>query len=152
MKSFIAAAFLLFSIGNITAQQHQQAYDPNVQSIDSIVKSIYAVISGKKGEPRDWEMMRHLFHPEANMVVNYVSEEGEPQIGFLSPEEYIETYAERMESRDLLEREVQRETDRFGNLVHVFSTFKTFGTKDDPKPLSRVSAAFNFSMTETDGG
>lgn len=137
MRSLLAGAFFLFCINHSMAQQNREVYDANVQSIDSIVKSIYAVISGQKGEPRDWEMMRHLFHPEANMVINYVSEEGQPQITFLSPEEYIETFAQRMESRDLLEREAQRETERFGNMVHVLSTFETFMKKEDPEPFKQ---------------
>lgn len=138
MKSaYLTIVSLFLLVNTINAQVDKHEYDANVQTMDTIVKSIYAVISGEKGEPRNWEMMRHLFHPKANMVVNYTSEEGEPQIAFLSPEEYIKTFSKRMESRDLLEKEVHREIQRFGNMVHVLSTFKTFSNEHDPEPFKQ---------------
>jgi hypothetical protein len=138
MKNFhLAAAVLFFCFQHATAQDVRNKYGLNVQSVDSIVKSIYAVISGEKGEQRDWEMMRHLFHPKANMVVNYINQEGEPLIGFLSPEDYIQHYTPIMESRDLFEQEVHREIQKFGNMVHVLSTFRTFVKKDDPEPFKQ---------------
>lgn len=134
-KSILLAALFLFSMGTMEGQESGTNYEANAQTVDSIVKSIYSVISGEEGEKRDWALMRYIFHPEANMVGNYIGEDGKKQIIFLSPEEYIKTYSESMESRDLFENEVQREIQTFGNMVHVLSTFRTFRKKDDSEPF-----------------
>ena len=40
-------------------------YKDDVISIDSIIDALYDVISGEKGEERNWDRERYLFHPEA---------------------------------------------------------------------------------------
>lgn len=136
-RCLLSAALLLLSFNAVTGQETSTGYEANVRSVDTIVKSIYGVISGSKGEQRDWDLMRHIFHPGANLVVNYIGDDGDKEIGFLSPEGYIKTYSDWIEANDLLEKEVQRETQRFGNMVHVLSTFKTFRKAEDTAPFKQ---------------
>ena len=39
--------------------------NPDVVSIDAILKAMYETISGRAGQPRDWERDRALHHPRA---------------------------------------------------------------------------------------
>ena len=39
-------------------------YKDDVISIDSIIDALYDVISGEKGEERDWDRERYLFIPK----------------------------------------------------------------------------------------
>ena len=41
----------------------------DVISIDSIIDALYDVISGAKGEERNWDGERHLFHSEARLWI-----------------------------------------------------------------------------------
>ena len=36
-------------------------YNKDVESVDTIIKALYEVISGEKGEERDWDRFRNLF-------------------------------------------------------------------------------------------
>jgi len=44
-------------------------YADDVISIDSIINALYDVISGQKGEERNWDREKHLFHSEARLIV-----------------------------------------------------------------------------------
>ena len=44
-------------------------YKKDVSSIDSIINALYEVISGGKGEERDWDRERNLFHLKARLIV-----------------------------------------------------------------------------------
>ena len=44
-------------------------YKKDVSSIGSIIDALYEVISGEKGEQRDWDREKNLFHPGARLIV-----------------------------------------------------------------------------------
>src|SRR4051794_4671809 len=60
--------------GLIAAAKPSVADDPpaakpaDVESIDAILKALYEVISGPKGQARDWDRFRSLFAPEARLI------------------------------------------------------------------------------------
>jgi len=58
---------------NVLNKQAQQAkkeqeYQSKLATIDNTISTLYKVISGAKGEERDWDLMRYLFHPEAKLI------------------------------------------------------------------------------------
>lgn len=94
----------------------------DVASEDAIITALYAVISGPPGQARDWDRLRSLFAPSARMVP-IVYRDGRPTTVVLTPDDYVARSGERLTRDGFTEREIARRTERFGNLVHVWSTY-----------------------------
>ncbi|WNJ20598.1 hypothetical protein [Pontibacter sp. G13] len=108
----------------------------HVASIDAIVETLYSVISGKKGEPRDWELMRSLFHPEAKAIPT--GKRGETYGATYMPIDTLISYqAKAFEKRGFVEREIHREVQQFGHLAHVFTTYEILESASDATPQMR---------------
>lgn len=131
---------LLFSF-NVYSQDVENKYAANVNSIDSIVTSIYEIVSGEEGEERDWELHRTIFHPEAKIISNYVDEQGEYQILFNDVEGYVDTFRDYFKNNDLYEVDVNREIEEFGNMAHVLSTFESYNTPEESTPYKQGLAS-----------
>ncbi|MFL5582794.1 MAG: hypothetical protein ACJ8AO_20710, partial [Gemmatimonadaceae bacterium] len=55
----------------------------------------------------------------------------------LAPEEYVAGAGSRLEQNGFFEREIARRTERFGNVVHAFSTYESRHTASDAQPFAR---------------
>src|SRR6266403_5496502 len=56
-------------IGSIAGHPGWPAAKPeDVKSPEAILHAVYSVISGGKGEARDWDRMRSLFVPDARLI------------------------------------------------------------------------------------
>lgn len=55
-------------VKSATVVKKAMDYSSDHESIDSIIKATYAVISGPKGQERDWDRFRALFHPDARLI------------------------------------------------------------------------------------
>jgi hypothetical protein len=98
----------------------------DVADIDAILAAVYDVISGPKGQPRDWDRMRSLFVPEARLIPSVPKgADGKPAIRTLTVEEYISRVGPTLVAKGLVERQVSRRVDRFGHFAQVFSTYET---------------------------
>jgi hypothetical protein len=102
------------------------AADPaDVESIDAIMAAVYDVISGPAGEARDWDRFRSLFAPNARLVAIGSNQEGERVFGLNgTPEDYISSSGQFLETNGFEEREIGRTTDRFGDVVQIFSAYE----------------------------
>ena len=108
----------------------------DVATPEAIVTALYDVISGPKGQARDWNRFRSLFAPDARMIPMGKRPDGTVGHRTLTPEDYI-TRSEKLLIEDgFREREVSRVVEQFGPLVHVFSTYEAF-RKEEPKPFMR---------------
>lgn len=105
-RIFFISLFFCFIISSAYTQENSNSSEGKVQSIESIVSSIYEVVSGEKGEERNWELMRTIFHPEARLILNYTDENGVKNIYFYSVDEYISTFGEGLKQSDLYEKDV----------------------------------------------
>ncbi|PQB06061.1 hypothetical protein BST85_11345 [Aureitalea marina] len=108
-----------------------------VKSQDSIIQNLYQVISGAKGEKRDWELFRFLFLPEARLIPTGRKAEGGFGSRFLSVDEYIETSGAWLEENGFFEKEISRRIETYGSVSHVFSTYESFRNPDDTEPFMR---------------
>ena len=112
-----------------------QARREDVESIESIVKAMYEVISGPAGT-RDWERERTLLHPSARLMPTRV-EEGRPRVDVFDCEGYITSRTPFFAANDFYEIEVAHRVERFGNIAHVWSTYEGRRSPDDPQFLFR---------------
>lgn len=111
------------------------AADPaDVGSVDAVVAALYDVISGPAGEPRDWDRLRSLFLPGAQLVP-VGGESGKPQP--MTVEEYVRGASEYFAENGFFEREVARSAHRYGPVVQIFSTYESRHSPDDAEPFAR---------------
>ena len=108
-----------------------------MQSIDGTIETLYSVISGDKEVKRDWDLFKYLFHKDAKLIPTITNEEGKIGVRFMSPNEYVDSSGKWLFENGFHEKEIGRTTERFGNIVHVFSSYESFRAKTDTKPFSR---------------
>ncbi len=120
------------------------AADPkDVESLDSIMKAVYDVISGDANQKRNWDRFRSLFHKDAKLIPTGKN----PQTGvvaarFMTPEDYVTRSGPVLERDGFHERELARHVDQYGNIAQVFSTYHAFRKKDDKEPFLRGINSF----------
>ena len=100
------------------------------------------VISGPAGQKRDWNRERSLFIPGARLIptskragVNKIDNEGGPDV--LDVEGYIARVEPYFQEQGFFEKEIARRTEQFGNIAHVWSTYESRYSPDDPQPFMR---------------
>jgi hypothetical protein len=114
----------------------------DVESVDAILAAVYDAISGPAGEPRDWDRFRSLFTPGARLIPTFgPSAEGYGR-GVWSPDEYIERAGTSLERNGFFEQEIHRVEERYGPVVHAFSTYESRRTAADPVPFQRGVNSF----------
>ena len=111
-------------------------YKKDVSSIDSIINALYEVISGGKGEGRDWDRERNLFHLEARLIV-IKKENNYLETKIMTPDEFIQYAKPFIDGTGFCEYEIARKIEEFGHVVHVWSTFESKYSKEDEKPYTR---------------
>ena len=114
-----------------------KAKPSDVGSIDSILNALYGVISGPAGEKRDWDRFRSLFIPEARLIPTAPGKDGGAAAHVHDVEGYVTRASAFFEKEGFYEQEIARRTEKFGNIVHVFSTYESRHAKGDPKPFAR---------------
>ncbi|HLM54662.1 MAG TPA: hypothetical protein VK422_00940 [Pyrinomonadaceae bacterium] len=134
----------------MTEQPAPKPADPrDVGSPEQIVAALYDVISGPAGKKRDWDRMRSLFIPGARLIPTGPQRPPDtpPDAPARGDEEWaatvhdVEAYIERGDKyfaeHGFFEREIASRAERFGHIVHVFSTFDSRHEADDPEPFAR---------------
>ena len=111
-------------------------YKKDVSSIDSIINALYEVISGEKGEERDWDREKNLFHPEARLIV-VKKEDNHLETRIMSSNEFIQYAKPFIDRTGFYEYEIVRNVEEFGHVAHVWSTFESKYSKEDEKPYTR---------------
>ncbi|MDL5050124.1 hypothetical protein QQ054_29385 [Oscillatoria amoena NRMC-F 0135] len=108
-----------------------QNYAADVQSVDSIIASLYQVICGEPGEARDWNRFKNLFAADAKLIPTIKNQDGKITYRALSPDEYVQLFSSRIPT-GFFERELHRVTETFGTVTHAFSTYETRERQDGP--------------------
>tara|TARA_R110002072_G_scaffold109335_2_gene236602 strand:+ start:2248 stop:2760 length:513 start_codon:yes stop_codon:yes gene_type:complete len=134
MKTFSCILFLLLST-SIYSQEKE--YSENVNSIDTIIETLYSVISGEKNEARNWELFQYLFHKDAKLIPSGNNRQGVSGARYMTTKEYIATSGKWLLENGFFEKEIGRKTDQFGNIAQVFSSYESFRSAKDTKPFMR---------------
>lgn len=133
MKNLTALILVL----TLSFSAHSQESNLDNTSIDGIITNLYGIISGEKGEARDWEAFKDLFHPQAKLVPSGKNKEGKIGARFLTPQDYIDSSGNWLVENGFHEIEISREIQLFGNIAHVFSTYEAKKSKTDTEPFMR---------------
>ena len=124
-------------VGQAGVVAEAKAKSADVASVDGIVGALYDVISGPAGQRRDWNRFRSLFAPGARLIPTGVRPDGSRAMRVMTPEDYAATSGPGLERGGFFEREIARRTERFGNVLHVFSTYESRRTPADTAPFAR---------------
>ncbi len=128
--------FLVLST-SINAQEASKDYSSKVESLDNTLETLYGVISGEKGEARNWELFKYLFHPDAKLIPSGKNKEGKIGARFISPDQYISSSGKWLVENGFFEKEISRTVDTFGNITQVFSTYESYRSESDTDPFMR---------------
>jgi hypothetical protein len=104
-------------------------------SPDAIIAALYDVISGPAGQARDWDRFRGLFAPGARLIPAAPRQDGSIPVA-LSPDDYMKRANDAL-LKGFFEREVSKQVDGFGTILHVFSTYESKRAAADEKPFAR---------------
>lgn len=131
-----AMGLLLWS-GGLYSQNLDEKYREHVKSVDSILESLYGVISGDAGEKRDWELFKYLFTEDAQLIPSGKNKEGKQTIMYMTPNDYVNNSGPYLEKNGFFEKEIFRVSENFGQIMHVFSTYESYRTSTDTEPFAR---------------
>ena len=104
----------------------------DVATLDGILKAFYDVISGPAGQPRQWSRDRSLYIPHIQFVSLSTDSTGAIRAGVMDHQTYVDLTNDMFVRRGFFEQEIHRTTHRFGNVVHVFSTYEMREKADGP--------------------
>jgi hypothetical protein len=117
----------------------------DVSSIDAIINAAYDVISGPAGAPRNWERDRALFFPGARLIPTAtVPGRNDVELAplILDLDGYIKRVEPIFAKSGFYETEVARRTEQFGRIAHVWSTYESRHSRDEPEPFMRGINSF----------
>ncbi len=109
----------------------------DVASVDAILAALYQVISGDSGVARNWDRFRSLFAPGARLIPIGPRPGGAFAARVLTPEEYIQMSGPFLVNNGFHEREIGHRSERYGQLVQVFSTYESRRRATDRDPFMR---------------
>ena len=113
-------------------------------ALDLAILELYGVISGPAGQKRDWEKFKTMFASGAQMGIVFINKEGIATYKRITPDEYIASSGKYVEENGFFENEISRRTERFGQLVNVWSTYEARNKATDPKPAMRGINSIQF--------
>ena len=88
-----------------------------------IIDKAYALISGRAGEPRDWDRWRTLHASGARLIAIETGDDGAPFAHVMNTDEFIASRSPFFAQNDFYEWETGREEKRYGSLVQVWSSY-----------------------------
>lgn len=108
-----------------------------------ITRRLYEVVSQPAGE-RDWDSVRHFYHPRATMVRTGMGDDGRPFVLAMSLDEYIDNATALLEDVEFSEVEVSQEATVFGNVARVASIYEFEYRSGEDVRRGRGVNFFNF--------
>ncbi len=103
----------------------------DVATIDGMIKAFYEIVSGPKGQPRDWARDGTLYIKDVRFVPIDVEKDGKITPRIVDHQTFAENSAS-LEKEGFFEYEIHRITERFGPIAHVWSTYEGKRTLDGP--------------------
>ena len=132
-------------VGSIASHPGWPVAKPeDVSSPEAILAAVYSVISGPKGQARDWNRMRSLFIPDARLIPASATPGNAAHTDaiILTIDGYIARSNGRMTTTGFFERSIHNEIEQFGNIVQIWSTYESRHNTDDATPFARGINSF----------
>lgn len=135
----VLISFVTTSIHSQEKKSKEASKSPleKVSTINSTINTFYSVLSGEKGQKRDWTLFKFLFHADGKLITSGKNNESQFQIRYMKPDDYVKSSGKWIVDNGFIQKEVHRTVDAFGNIAQVFSTFETFHSNEDKEPFMR---------------
>jgi hypothetical protein len=114
----------------------------DVSSVDAIMAATYDVISGPPTKARDWDRFRSLFISGARLIPADRAKDGSYYVKSFSPDDYAQMADPYFSKNGFAEREVARKSERYGNIMQIFSTYESRHDPKDAQPFARGINSF----------
>lgn len=137
MKLKTLLCLLYIGVFTSAIAQNNDTYLQKVQTLDSTIETLYSVISGEKGEARNWDLFKYLFTEDAKLIPSGKGADGIYKVRYLSPNDYIASSGKWLVENGFFEKEIGRKIDTFGAISQVFSTYESFKSQKDTMPFMR---------------
>lgn len=119
------------------------------QRLTRFSPAVYDVISGPPG-PRDWDRFNSLFAPGARLIpIGPKKGSTGIEITSISPQDYATRAGSYFLKNGFVEREASRKTERYGDIMQVFSTYESRHDAKDEKPFARGINSFQLYFDGT---
>jgi hypothetical protein len=113
-----------------------------------LTRALYRVVSAPP-EQRDWDGIRHYYHPQARLVLTGVNPDGSPFVSVFTLDAYIENVRQVLDGVRFSEVEVAQESVVFGNVARLTSVYEY--TRQSAKETVR-GRGVNFFTLVRDAG
>ncbi len=130
LKSLTVFLFMCLITNAQETKKDEYPLKTDVETIDGIIKAYYEVVSGAAEEARDWERDKSLHHPNALISVTGKDKNDKPFITSQSLSDFHKSFG--VPEPSFWEYEIKRETQTFGNITHVWSTYEATEEKNGP--------------------
>jgi hypothetical protein len=141
-RASLALIFVIGMSGSLLAQESRPVATPaDVESADAIIAAVYDVISGRAGAERDWDRMRSLFLPGAQLTPSFPTPDGGYGFQYMSVEDWIDGAKGWFAENAFFEVEIHKVAESYGHIAHVFSTYES-RTEADGEPFTRGINSF----------
>jgi hypothetical protein len=113
-----------------------------------LTRALYQVVSAPP-EQRDWDAIRHYYHPEARLVRTGLHPDGTPFVSVFTLNGYIENVRQVLDGVRFSEVEVSQESVVFGNVARLTSVYEY--TRQSAKETVRGRGVNFFTLVHDAG-
>ncbi len=130
MLKIIATFLLGFSfVLTLQAQPHPRAED--VETLDGIINAYYEIVSGPAGSIPDRARDLAIHIPDAQVIIMNEDAEGNIIPNRMTISEFHDNLGGERKT-GFFEVEISRETQQYGAMTHIWSTYEWRTTEDGP--------------------
>jgi hypothetical protein len=116
----------------------------DVSSPDALITAMYDVISGPATQKRDWNRFRSLFVSGARLIPADRAKDGSYSLRPLSPDDFVQAAEPYFAQNGFYEKESARKSERYGNIMQIFSTYESRHDAKDAEPFARGINSIQF--------
>lgn len=104
----------------------------DVSTPEAIIRTVYELISGNAGAPRDWTRLKSLYFPNARLIPFEADATGRALPNVMSIDQFIDTRSFFFENESFFEWETESRKDVCGSMAHVWSSYEAGRTLHGP--------------------
>jgi hypothetical protein len=113
---------------------------PSTATLDQLIKAVDAAVSGPGNKDRT--CFRALFLPETRLIPLRHKPDGSYEPVGLTVDDWITAVA-KLGSDSLTEKQIKVQTETYGHLAHLWSTYETASDKRTDRGVNSIQAIFD---------
>lgn len=130
MKRLLGILIIAISISTSLLAQPQPRPE-DVETLDGIMKAYYEVVSGPAGSIPDWDRDLSIHIPDAQVIIMSEDSTRAVRPNRMTISGFHERSG-RVRRQGFFEYEIHRETQQYGAMTHIWSTYEWKTEEDGP--------------------